>query len=60
MAEGARICLVSAEVTPFAKTGGLGDAVAGLTRYLAPKQDRGHAGHRPTLFDRGFARFQAG
>jgi starch synthase len=30
-----RICLVSAEVTPFAKTGGLGDVAAALTRYLA-------------------------
>src|SRR5262245_723037 len=30
-----RVCLVSAEVTPFAKTGGLGDVAAALTRYLA-------------------------
>ncbi len=30
-----RIALAAAEATPFAKTGGLGDAVAGLTRYLA-------------------------
>jgi len=30
-----RICLVSAEVTPFAKTGGLGDVAAALARYLA-------------------------
>ena len=39
-----RIALVSAEATPFAKTGGLGDAVAGLTRYLA------RAGHDARLF----------
>ena len=29
-----RICLISAEVTPLAKTGGLGDVAAALTRYL--------------------------
>jgi starch synthase len=29
------ICQVAAEVTPFAKTGGLGDVVAGLSRQLA-------------------------
>ena len=29
-----RICQVAAEVTPFAKTGGLGDVVAGLSRQL--------------------------
>ena len=39
-----RIALVSAEATPFAKTGGLGDAVSGLTRFLA------RAGHDPRLF----------
>jgi len=39
-----RICLASAEATPFAKTGGLGDAVAGLTRTLA------RAGHDARLF----------
>lgn len=39
-----RICMASAEATPFAKTGGLGDAVAGLTRYLAG------AGHDVRLF----------
>jgi len=32
---GINICQVSAEVTPFAKTGGLGDVVAGLSRYLS-------------------------
>jgi starch synthase len=30
-----RILQVAAEVTPFAKTGGLGDVVAGLSRFLA-------------------------
>jgi starch synthase len=34
-----RICLVSSEVAPFAKTGGLADVAAGLCRYL------GSAGH---------------
>ena len=34
-----RVCSVSAEVTPFAKTGGLGDVVAALTAHLAA---RGH------------------
>jgi starch synthase len=29
-----RICQVAAEVTPFAKTGGLGDVAAGLSRQL--------------------------
>src|SRR6185295_6745422 len=39
-----RICLVSAEVTPFAQTGGLGDVSAALARYLAK------AGHDVRLF----------
>ena len=53
-----KICLACAEATPFAKTGGLGDAVAGLTRTLA------RAGHDARLIlpfygsiatqDRGF------
>jgi starch synthase len=30
-----RICLVASELTPFAKTGGLGDVAAALARYLA-------------------------
>jgi starch synthase len=30
-----RVCQTSAETTPFAKTGGLGDVVAGLSRALA-------------------------
>ena len=34
-----RICQVSAEVTPFAKTGGLGDVTGALTRTL---NARGH------------------
>src|SRR6185369_11743660 len=39
-----RICLVSAEVSPFAKTGGLGDVAAALARYLAKQ------GHDVRLF----------
>jgi starch synthase len=39
-----RICQVAAEVTPFAKTGGLGDVVAGLSRYL------GREGHDVRVF----------
>jgi starch synthase len=34
-----RICFLSAEYSPFAKTGGLGDVAAALTRHLAR---RGH------------------
>ncbi len=33
-----RVCLVSAEVTPFAKTGGLADVTAALARYLGRKR----------------------
>ena len=29
------VCQVAAELTPFAKTGGLGDVVAGLSRFLS-------------------------
>lgn len=32
--EALRICLVASELTPFAKTGGLGDVVGSLARYL--------------------------
>ncbi len=39
-----RICLVSAEVAPFAKTGGLGDVAAALARYLTKH------GHDARLF----------
>jgi starch synthase len=39
-----RVLEVAAEVTPFAKTGGLGDVVAGLSRFL------GRAGHDPRVF----------
>jgi starch synthase len=39
-----RICMASAEAAPFAKSGGLGDAVSGLARYLA------QAGHDVRLF----------
>jgi starch synthase len=44
VAEPLRLALVAAEATPFAKTGGLGDAVAGLARTLAG------AGHEVRLF----------
>jgi starch synthase len=36
---GQRICFLAAEIAPFAKTGGLGDVAAALTRYL---HRRGH------------------
>ncbi len=39
-----RICLVSSEVAPFAKTGGLADVVAGLARWL------GRQGHDVRVF----------
>lgn len=39
-----KICQVAAEVTPFAKTGGLGDVVAGLSRFL------GKVGHDVRIF----------
>jgi starch synthase len=39
-----RICQVSAELAPFAKTGGLGDVVSALTRWL------GRAGHDVRTF----------
>ncbi len=39
-----RVCQAAAEVTPFAKTGGLGDVVAGLSRAL------GKAGHDVRVF----------
>jgi starch synthase len=39
-----RVCQVAAEVTPFAKTGGLGDVVAGLSRFL------GREGHDVRIF----------
>jgi starch synthase len=32
-----RICFISAEYSPFAKTGGLGDVAAALTRHLAAR-----------------------
>jgi starch synthase len=41
---GLRICQTAAETTPFAKTGGLGDVVAGLSRAL------GAAGHDVRIF----------
>jgi starch synthase len=39
-----KVCQVAAEVTPFAKTGGLGDVVAGLSRHL------GREGHDVRIF----------
>jgi starch synthase len=39
-----RVLQVAAEVTPFAKTGGLGDVVSGLSRFL------GRAGHDVRVF----------
>jgi len=39
-----RICQIAAELTPFAKTGGLGDVAAGLTRFFA------RAGHDGRTF----------
>jgi starch synthase len=30
-----KVCMLTSELAPFAKTGGLGDAVAGLSRFLA-------------------------
>jgi starch synthase len=41
---GINICQIAAEVTPFAKTGGLGDVVAGLSRFL------GREGHDVRVF----------
>jgi starch synthase len=41
---GLNICQVAAELTPFAKTGGLADVVAGLPRYL------GGGGHDVRIF----------
>jgi starch synthase len=41
---GLRICQAAAEATPFAKTGGLGDVVAGLSRALS------RAGHDVRIF----------
>jgi starch synthase len=38
------VCQIAAELTPFAKTGGLGDVAAGLSRYL------GRTGHDVRLF----------
>jgi starch synthase len=34
-----RVCFLTAEISPFAKTGGLGDVSAALSRYLSR---RGH------------------
>ena len=45
-----RICQIAAEVTPFAKTGGLGDVAAGLSRAL------GKQGHDVRVFLPFYAR----
>jgi starch synthase len=49
-----RICMVSSEVTPFAKTGGLADVASGLSRYLA------RAGHDVRLFMPLYQRIREG
>ncbi len=51
---GLRICILSAEVAPFAKTGGLADMVAGLSRYLARE------GHEVRVFMPLYRRVQQG
>lgn len=48
-----RICLVSSEVAPLAKTGGLADVAAGLSRYLAA------AGHDVRIFMPHYAQVPA-
>jgi len=48
------ICLVSSEVTPFAKTGGLADVAAALPRYLA------RAGHDVRIFMPFYKRIREG
>ncbi|MEZ5314330.1 MAG: glycogen/starch synthase [Thermoanaerobaculia bacterium] len=45
-----RICQVASELAPFAKTGGLGDVTAGLSRAL------GKAGHDVRIFPPFYAR----
>jgi starch synthase len=49
-----RIVQLAAEVTPFAKTGGLGDVAAGLSRYLAS------AGHDVRIFLPFYAQLRDG
>ena len=49
-----RICFAAAEVAPFAKTGGLADVVAALTRYLQ------EAGHGVLAFVPAYRRILAG
>ena len=49
-----RICLVSSEVAPLAKTGGLADVAAGLSRYL------GSAGHDVRVFMPLYKRIREG
>jgi starch synthase len=47
---GLRVCQIASEVTPFAKTGGLGDVAAGLSRAL------GRQGHDVRVFLPFYAR----
>ncbi|MFO1052169.1 MAG: glycogen synthase [Planctomycetota bacterium] len=54
MADPLRIALVSSEVTPFAKTGGLADVVAGLGRWL------GNQGHDVRIFMPLYGQVQSG
>ena len=49
-----KICVASAEVAPFAKTGGLADVAAGLTRFLSS------AGHDARLFVPLYGRVRRG
>ena len=49
-----RICLASSEVAPLAKTGGLADVTAGLSRYL------GSVGHDVRLFMPLYKRIRQG
>ena len=48
-----RVCIVAAEVTPFAKTGGLGDVTSALALYLH------RAGHDVRLFLPRYAQIDA-
>jgi len=50
-----RLCLCASEVAPFAKTGGLADVVAGLTRWLGRRRPGGR-GHDVRLFVPYYAR----
>jgi hypothetical protein len=49
-----RICQIAAEATPFAKTGGLGDVVSGLSRFLH------ESGHDVRIFLPFYAQLRKG